>query len=61
MEASYFSSIKGLGDFNYSIRSSSATKEIAQHFGRYFGMLITTAKYADVIKDFEIIKSKYII
>lgn len=38
-----------------------ATKEIAKHFGKYFGMLITTAKYADVIKDFEIIKSKYII
>lgn len=38
-----------------------ASKEIAQHFGKYFGMLITTAKYADVIKDFEIIKSKYII
>lgn len=74
----YFSSIKGLGDFNYSIRPGNysigsgsadansgflgcATKEIAQHFGKYFGMLITTAKYADVIKDFEIIKSKYII
>lgn len=36
-----------------------ATKEIAQHFGKYFGMLITTAKYAD--KDFEVIESKYII
>ena len=38
-----------------------ATKEIAQHFGKYFGMLITTAKYADIIKDFEIIESKYTI
>lgn len=38
-----------------------ATKEIAKHFGKYFGMLITTAKYADIIKDFEIIESKYII
>ena len=36
-----------------------ATKEIAEHFGKYFGMLITTAKYAD--NDFEIIESKYII
>ena len=31
-----------------------ATKEIAQHFGRYFGMLITEAKYADMV-DFEIL------
>ena len=38
-----------------------ASKEIAQHFGKYFGMLITTAKYADIIKDFEVIESKYII
>ena len=38
-----------------------ASKEIAEHFGKYFGMLITTAKYADIIRDFEIIESKYII
>ena len=31
------------------------------HFGKYFGMLITTAKYADIIKDFEIIELKYTI
>lgn len=31
-----------------------ATKEIAQHFGKYFGMLITEAKYADMV-DFEIL------
>ena len=31
-----------------------ANKEIAQHFGRYFGMLITEAKYADMV-DFEIL------
>lgn len=59
----------GLGGFNYQTgicRCSSevglfgcATKEIAEHFGKYFGMLITTAKYAD--KDFEVIESKYII
>lgn len=35
-----------------------ATKEIAQHFGRYFGMLITEAKFADIV-DFKIIKNKY--
>lgn len=38
-----------------------ASREIAEHFGKYFGMLITTAKYADIIKDFEVIESKYII
>lgn len=35
-----------------------ATKEIAEHFGKYFGMLITEAKYGD-LSDFEIIDSKY--
>lgn len=33
-----------------------ATKEIAQHFSKYFGMLITEAKYGD-IADFEVIKN----
>ena len=61
----------GLGGFNYQTgicrcRSEislfgCATKEIAKHFSKYFGMLITTAKYADIIKDFEVIESKYII
>ena len=67
----YFNGIDGLGSFNYSTGSGRAiadsgffgcaTKEIAEHFGKYFGMLITTAKYADIIKDFEVIESKYII
>ena len=35
-----------------------ASQEIAQHFGKYFGMLITEAKYADML-DFEIIENKY--
>ena len=35
-----------------------ANKEIAQHFGKYFGMLITEAKYGDMV-DFEIIEEKY--
>lgn len=35
-----------------------ATKEIAEHFGKYFGMLITEAKFGDT-QDFEIITSKY--
>lgn len=65
----YFNGIDGLGNFNYSTGSGRAitdsgflgcaSREIAEHFGKYFGMLITTAKYAD--KDFEIIESKYII
>ena len=59
----------GLGGFNYQTgicrcRSEvslfgCATKEIAEHFSKYFGILITTAKYAD--NDFEVIESKYII
>lgn len=35
-----------------------ATKEIAQHFSKYFGMLITEAKYGD-LPDFKIIERKY--
>lgn len=35
-----------------------ASKEIAQHFGKYFGMLITEAKYGD-LEDFIIINDKY--
>lgn len=35
-----------------------ATKEIAEHFGKYFGVLITEAKYGDIV-DFEIIEDKY--
>ena len=35
-----------------------ANKEIAKHFGKYFGMLITEAKYGD-LDGFEIIEDKY--
>ena len=35
-----------------------ATEEIARHFSKYFGMLITEAKYSD-LKDFEIVDSYY--
>ena len=35
-----------------------ATAEIAEHFGKYFGMLITEAKYGDV-DDFTITHDKY--
>lgn len=67
----HFNGINGLGNFNYSTGSGRAiadsgflgcaSREIAKHFGKYFGMLITVAKYADIIKDFEVIESKYII
>ena len=32
--------------------------EIAEHFSKYFGMLITEAKYGDMVK-FEVIEEKY--
>ena len=35
-----------------------ANKEIAEHLGKYFGMLITEAKYGD-LADFEIVEEKY--
>lgn len=35
-----------------------ANKEIAKHLGKYFGMIITEAKYGD-LADFEIIEDKY--
>ena len=54
----------GLGglDSNYSVGYAytdigflgCASKEIAHHLGKYFGMLITEAKYGDMV-DFEII------
>lgn len=58
----------GLGNFNSDIGVGfaannlgflgCASKEIAQHFGKYFGMLITEAKYGDLV-DFEIVQDKY--
>lgn len=54
-----FASYVGVGaasaDFGFL---GCASKEIAQHFGRYFGMLITEAKYGDMV-DFEITEDKY--
>lgn len=35
-----------------------ASREIDQHLSRYFGMLVTEAKYGD-LPDFEIIEEKY--
>ena len=55
-----FGSYYGVGDATASVGFlGCASKEIAEHFGKYFGMLITEAKYADIISDFEIIEDKY--
>ena len=57
-----FDSFNGVGSAYANVGFlGCASREIAEHFGKYFGMLITTAKYADIIKDFEVIESKYII
>lgn len=60
----HFDTNDGLGSFCYSTATGytsadigflgCASKEIAEHFGKYFGMLITEAKYGDLV-DFEII------
>lgn len=54
-----FSSGDGVGfaDANVGFLGC-ANKEIAQHLGKYFGMLITEAKYGDMV-DFEIIENEY--
>lgn len=54
-----FYSDDGVGYANASIGFlGCANEEIAKHLGRYFGMLITEAKYGDIV-DFEIIDDKY--
>lgn len=65
---SYGYGTKGLGCFYYSEGTGTvdadfgflgcASKEIVKHFSKYFGMLITEAKFGD-LSDFEIIESKY--
>ena len=47
----------GYADTNFGLLGC-ASKEIAIHFGKYFGMLITEAKYGD-LEDFVIIKKEY--
>lgn len=55
---------RGLGQFHETVGYTGAdggffgcaTKEIAKHFGLYFGMLITEGKYGD-LEDFEIVHS----
>ena len=47
----------GKADANFAFLGC-ASKEIAKHLGKYFGMLITEAKYGD-LDGFEIIEDKY--
>ena len=55
----YFHSGLGVGDAYTAFRFiGCANKEIAQHLGKYFGMLITEAKYGD-LNDFKITEDKY--
>ena len=52
----FFSSDRGVGNADaYFGFLGCASQEIAQHFGKYFGMLITEAKYADMV-DFKILQ-----
>ena len=57
----YFRSGNGVGyasasaDFGFL---GCANEEIAEHFGKYFGMLITEAKYGDIV-DFEVIEAAH--
>ena len=56
----YFGSSNGVGGACANVGFlGCANEEIAQHFGKYFGMLITEAKYGSIINDFEIVESKY--
>ena len=56
----YFYYFDGVGHADADIGFfGCVSREIAEHFGKYFGMLITEAKYADMIKDFDIVESKY--
>lgn len=47
----------GFTDANFAFLGC-ATKEIAEHFSKYFGMLITEAKYGD-LPNFKIVYRKY--
>lgn len=55
----YFYPGAGVGGANASVGYlGCANEDIAKHFGKYFGMLITESKYGDMI-DFNIIEDKY--
>ena len=49
----YASDIFGKADANFGFLGC-ASSDIAKHFSKYFGMLITEAKYGD-LEDFKII------
>ena len=54
-----FSEYYGIGSAKADIGLlGCANEEIAKHFSKYFGMLITEAKYVDLV-DFKIIEEKY--
>ena len=54
-----FASDAGVGDADAHFGFiGCANKEIAKHLGKYFGMLISEAKYGDMV-DFNIIEDKY--
>lgn len=54
-----FLSVIGVGKANTDIGFlGCVSNEIAQHFGKYFGMLITEAMYGNMV-DFEIVENKY--
>ena len=55
----YFYSYNGVGSAFTDVGFlGCANKEIAQHLGKYFGMLITEAKYGDMV-DFEIVEAAH--
>ena len=54
----FYSYIGVCDAFSYIGFLGCANKEIAKHLGKYFGMLITEAKYGDIV-NFEIIDNKY--
>lgn len=55
----YFNSNIGVGfAYTYVGFLGCASREIAHHLGKYFGMLIIEAKYGSIV-DFEVIDSKY--
>lgn len=66
--SAYGGGLTGLGSFDYDYGMGyagahigflgCATREIAEYFGKYFGMLITEAKYGDMV-DFEIIEAPH--
>lgn len=57
-----FNNLKFNNDFNRTLGNfkllGCTKKKMAEHFGKYFGMLITEIEYGDMF-DFEIIEDKY--